>query len=108
MLELPEYLDLDMVTSTGYGDLQGDPNPDLWYTDQLSGTSSASLIVVGVLDSAQRVLRANARPLLSPARARQLLCSTRSPQQVAPNRPATQRIGTRPTLRQLIPTVGAG
>jgi hypothetical protein len=90
------------VTSCGYGDLQGGPNEDFWYTDRFSGTSSASPIVVGALTCVQGVLRANGRIPLSPARARELLRATGSPQQDAPGRPATQRIGNRPNLRQLI------
>lgn len=90
------------VVSTGYGDLQGGSNVDLWYTQSFSGTSSASPIVVGALACAQGVLRANGRPPLSPARARELLRATGSAQQNAPNRPATQRIGNRPDLRTLI------
>jgi len=91
------------VTTTGYGNLQGGSDVDLWYTDTFSGTSSASPIVVGALASVQGVLRAGRRTPLSPARARELLRSTGSPQQDAPGRPATQRIGNRPNLRQLIP-----
>lgn len=91
------------VTSTGYGDLQGGGNRDLWYTDQFSGTSSASPIIVGTLGCLQGILRARSRPLLTPATARSLLRSTGSPQQDAPGRPRTQRIGNRPNLRQLIP-----
>jgi len=91
------------VTSCAYGDLQGGSNEDLWYTDQFSGTSSASPIVVGALGCVQGALKAKGRIPLSPARARELLRSTGSPQQDAPGRPATQRIGNRPNLRQLIP-----
>jgi hypothetical protein len=90
------------VTSCGYGDLQGGSNEDIWYTDQFSGTSSASPIVVGALGCVQGVLKANGRIPLSPARARELLRATGSPQQDAPGRPATQRIGNRPNLRPLI------
>jgi hypothetical protein len=91
------------VVSTGYGNLQGGSNVDLWYTDTFSGTSSASPIVVGALASTQGALRASGRPPLSPARARELLRATGSPQQDAPGRPATQRIGNRPNLETLIP-----
>ncbi|WP_371494165.1 S8 family serine peptidase [Kitasatospora sp. NBC_00374] len=91
------------VTTTGYGDLQAGSDPDFWYTDTFSGTSSASPIVVGVLACVQGVLREQGRSLLSPARAREVLRATGSPQQDAPGRPATQRIGNRPDLRQLIP-----
>ncbi|HEX4951038.1 MAG TPA: S8 family peptidase [Blastocatellia bacterium] len=93
------------VTSTGYGDLQGGMNNRLHYTDQFSGTSSASPIVVGALACVQGVLKAKGRIPLTPARARDLLRSTGSPQQAAPGRPATQRIGNRPNLRQMIPVV---
>ena len=48
-------------------------------------------------------MRAAGRIPLSPARARDLLRTTGSPQQDAPGRPATQRIGNRPNLRQIIP-----
>ncbi len=91
------------VTTTGYGDLQGGTNEDLWYSDTFSGTSSASPIVVGALACVQGVLRASRRIPLTPARARQLLRSSGSPQQDAPGRPRTERIGNRPNLRQLIP-----
>jgi hypothetical protein len=90
------------VTSTGYGDLQGGSNKDIWYTDQFSGTSSASPIVVGALGCVQGILRARNRPSLTPTAARQLLRDTGSPQQDAPDRPRTQRIGNRPNLRQMI------
>lgn len=93
------------VTTTGYGDLQGGTNEDLWYTDTFSGTSSASPIVVGALACVQGVLRSQGGTLLTPARAITTLRATGSPQQNAPDRPATQRIGNRPNLRQLIPHV---
>ncbi len=90
------------VTTTGYGDLQGGSNEDLWYTDQFSGTSSASPIVVGALACVQGALKARRRPVLSPARARSLLRSTGSPQTSTAGRPSSQRIGRRPNLRQLM------
>jgi hypothetical protein len=108
------------VTSTGYGDLQGGSDPNQWYTDQFSGTSSASPIVVGALACIQGILRARGSTLLSPATAIQLLRSTGSPQQNAPGftfipnmsgsgypqnypaRPNSQYIGNRPNLRQMI------
>jgi hypothetical protein len=90
------------VTATGYGDLQGGAE-DVWYTDQFSGTSSASPTVVGALASVQGILKASRRVPLSPVRARDLLRRSGSPQTDAPGRPRTQRIGNRPNLRQLIP-----
>ncbi|MGQ0650064.1 MAG: S8 family serine peptidase [Gemmatimonadaceae bacterium] len=96
------------VTTSGYGDLQGGSNEDFWYTDQFSGTSSASPIVVGALGCVQGNRRARAMTLLTPATARALLRSTGSPQQDAPGRPAMQRIGNRPNVRQMIGTTGGG
>jgi hypothetical protein len=90
------------VTTCGYGDLQGGINEDYWYTDQFSGTSSASPIVVGALACMQGVRRAEGTTLLTPVSARALLRSTGSPQQDAPGRLKTQRIGSRPDLRQLV------
>jgi hypothetical protein len=72
------------------------------YTDQFSGTSSASPVVVGALGCVQGVLRSRGRVPLSPAQARELLRATGSQQQDAPGRPRTPRIGNRPDLWQLI------
>ncbi len=90
------------VTTCGYGDFQGGPDEDLWYTDTFSGTSSASPIIVGSLACIQGVLRAHAQTPLTPAAARNLLRTTGSAQQNATGRPATQRIGNRPDLQQAI------
>jgi len=90
------------VTTTGYGDLQGGTTRDLWYTDQFSGTSSASPIVVGAIGCMQGILRANNRPMLTPNAARQILRNTGSPQTDGPGRPRTQRIGNRPNIRQMV------
>src|SRR4029077_8379160 len=87
------------VTSSGYGDLQGGGNRNLWYTDTFSGTSSASPIIVGALACVQGVLKNQGRVPLSPARARALLRATGSPQQASPTAPLAQRIGNRPNLR---------
>jgi hypothetical protein len=89
------------VTTCGYGDLQGG-NEDQWYTDQFSGTSSASPVVVGALGCVQGARRAQESTLLTPMTARGLLRSSGSPQQDAPGRPSAQRIGNRPDLRQLL------
>jgi Subtilase family len=90
------------VTSCGYGDLQGGANEDQWYTDQFSGTSSASPVVVGALGCAQGTRRAAGSTLLTPSTARALLRATGSPQQDGPAGPKTQRIGNRPDLRQIL------
>jgi hypothetical protein len=89
------------VTTCAYGDLQGGTHEDEWYTDQFSGTSSASPIVVGALACLQGVARANGQ-LLTPANARAHLRATGSPQQASPAAPVTQRIGNRPDVRALI------
>ena len=94
------------VTSCGYGDLQGGSFEDLWYTNQFSGTSSASPIIVGVLGCAQGALRAAGGTLFSPATARDILRRAGSAQQDAPGRlAAQQRIGNRPDLRQILGTI---
>jgi len=90
------------VTTCAYGDLQGGSNEDLWYTDTFSGTSSASPIIVGVAACLQGMAQARGKPFLTPAKFRACLRSTGSPQQNEPGRPATQRIGNRPNLRQLV------
>jgi hypothetical protein len=93
------------VTTTGYGDLQGDKDEvteDEWYTDEFSGTSSASPIVVGALACVQGILRARGDTPLTPTKARELLRATGSRQEDASGRPLVQRIGTRPDLRQLV------
>jgi hypothetical protein len=94
------------VTTTGYGDLQGGINQNAWYTDHFSGTSSASPVIVGTLACAQGVLRSRGTPL-APAQARTLLRTTGSPQQDGPSGPASQRIGSRPDLRQMLATTSA-
>jgi len=90
------------VTTTGYGDLQGGGSEDVWYTETFSGTSSSSPLVVGCVASMQGNRKATGQPVYTPAQVRQRLQTTGSPQQDAPGRPATQRIGNRPNLRQLI------
>lgn len=92
------------VTTCGYGDLQGGAGEDVWYTDQFSGTSSASPIVVGTLASLQGVARQHGRTL-TPAECRAYLRETGSPQQASPSAPVSQRIGNRPDLRALIANV---
>lgn len=87
------------VTTSGYGDLQGGVNEDLWYTDRFSGTSSASPIVTGVIACIQGMARARGVAVLTPAQVRNCLRTTGSPQADGPGAPATQRIGNRPDIR---------
>jgi len=90
------------VTTTGYGDLQGGSDPNAWYTDHFAGTSAAGAIVAGALGCVQGAFRARGAPLLTPATARALLRASGSPQQASAVFPATQRIGARPDLRQML------
>ncbi len=90
------------VTTAGYGDLQGGGNENVWYTEQFSGTSSASPIVVGAVACLQGIRRAGGQAVLTPAQMRSRLRSTGSAQTDAPGRPASQRIGNRPNIRQLV------
>jgi hypothetical protein len=91
------------VTTTGYGDLQGGvASEDYWYTDQFSGTSSASPIVTGSIACAQGILRALRAREMTPQSARQLLRETGSQQPASPNATVTQRIGNRPNIRDLV------
>ncbi|MET7770605.1 S8 family serine peptidase [Nocardia sp. NPDC005366] len=89
------------VTTTGYGDLQGGSDEDYWYTDQFSGTSSASPIVVGALACYQGI-HAHEVGARTPAEIRALLRGTGSPQAAAPNRPTSQRIGNLPDIRAMV------
>ena len=90
------------VTTTGYGQLGGNPDEDRWYTHAFGGTSSAAAIVAGALGCVQGALCAAGQPLLTPTTARGLLRSTGSPQEDSPCMPRSQRIGNRPDLRQMI------
>jgi hypothetical protein len=92
------------VTTTGRSWAVADLHnggPSAWYTDQFSGTSSASPIVVGACAAMQGWLRAAGKPLLTSIAARNHFRASGSPQQDEPGRPATQRIGNRPNLRTL-------
>ncbi|GGW46774.1 hypothetical protein GCM10010320_28820 [Streptomyces caelestis] len=62
-----------------------------------------SPIVVGAVACVQGVLEVSDRSPLDGWQVRDLLRNTGWPQQDAPGRPATQRIGNRPDLSQLIP-----
>ncbi len=98
------------VTTCGYGLLQGGDSEDLWYTDEFSGTSSASPVIVGVLACIQGALRASGnRTQLAPAAARALLRdpangSPQVPRQ--PGQPLLENIGNRPDLRAIFTSLG--
>ena len=94
-----------LVTTTGYGDLFGAQiDEDFWFTDEFSGTSSASPIVTGVVAALQGIAKSNGSSL-TPKQVRGLLRAHGSPQTDGPERPMTQRIGLRPDLRKLVPAL---
>lgn len=95
----------EVTTAGWYGDLQGGPHETRWYTDGFGGTSAAAPIVAGALACVQGALSAVRHPRLSPAQARGLLRATGSPQQDGLAGPATQRIGSRPDVREILSMV---
>ncbi|HYW11698.1 MAG TPA: hypothetical protein VE871_07055 [Longimicrobium sp.] len=92
----------EVTTAGWYGDLQGGPHETRWYTDGFGGTSAAVPIVAGALACVQGALSAAGCPRLAPLEARGLLRKTGSPQQNGPAGPATQRIGNRPDVREML------
>ena len=91
------------ITTIGYGDLQGGPDEDVWYTDVFGGTSGATAMVAGVLASLQGIqLTGGKQPPLTPAQARGMLRQTGSPQPDTPDEPTAENIGSRPELVALI------
>ena len=91
------------VTTLGYGDRQGGPSEDIWYTDNFGGTSGAAAMVAGVVAALQGVqLAGPKRPPLTPGDVRRLLRQSGTAQPVGPDGPAaTPRIGSRPDLLAL-------
>lgn len=85
------------VTTAGYGDLQGGSDSDRWYTDEFSGTSSATPVVAGAVACLQGIAMNRGRPL-TPPEVRTMLRTTGSPQSGT----ASERIGSRPDLAALI------
>lgn len=89
------------VVTAGYGDLfrlADAPEDDgYWYTNTFGGTSSASPIVAAAVTCLQGIARKRGA-VLGSTEIRQALRETGSPQQYN----VSQRIGSRPDLRQLI------
>lgn len=82
------------VTTCAYGDLQGDPEPEIqWYTSQFSGTSSATPIVTGAVVAVQGMIKADFAFALDAFLMRDLLAQTGSPQQAS-----SHNIGPRPDI----------
>lgn len=102
----------------GYELQQGD-DPNRRYTNGFPGTSSATPIVAGVIACVQGIVKAHKKKPLTPTQIRNLLRSTGSPQEEGqsfdlppryeefgskyPIREKSQRIGTRPNLKELVP-----
>jgi subtilisin family serine protease len=97
-----------MVATLDYGDLQGCDAHERKYTQQFSGTSSASPVVVGAAALIQGVRLAAGGEPLAPRAMRALLSATGSPQTDGPSGPATQRIGPRPDLAAALESLGDG
>ncbi len=93
------------VTTLGYGDLQGDPSENRWYTLRFSGTSSASPIVTGAAACIQGRSKAKNGAPLAPAKVRKILMDTGTPQVPGPGVPLTQHIGPLPNLAQAMTLV---
>ena len=92
------------ITTLGFGDLQGGPTENIWYSNVFGGTSGAAAIVAGVLADLQGAqLAGPKRPPLTPADMRRLLRQSGSAQTAGPDGPASAHpIGKRPDLVALI------
>ena len=90
------------VCTTGYGDLQTDPDEGRWYTALFNGTSSAAPMVWGAAAVLQSIAKGKRGNPLPPLEMRDLLSETGSAQQDATDAPVSQRIGPRPDLRAAI------
>lgn len=86
------------VATLGYGDAQGGPSENNWYTLRFSGTSSASPIVTGACACLQGRAKAKNGAPMTPDKMRKLLMATGTPQQAGPGVPLTQNIGPLPNL----------
>jgi hypothetical protein len=87
----------DDVGTTGYGDyFDGGGDPNQFYTEIFSGTSSATPMGAGAAAAIQGVQKACGGPPLTPAAVRSLLVGTGTPQTTGPY---PGHIGPRPNLR---------
>lgn len=93
------------VATLAYGDLQGDPSENKWYTLRFSGTSSASPIVTGAVACIQGRSKAKNGAPLTPATVREKLMASGTPQEPGPGVPLTQRIGPLPNLAKAMTLV---
>jgi hypothetical protein len=93
------------VTTCGYGDAQGGPREERWYTHRFSGTSSASPIVTGAVACLQGIAKASSGSPLTPAKVRTILMKSGTPQAPGPGVPLSQHIGPQPNLQKAVTMV---
>ncbi len=94
----------DDVGTTGYGDyFDGGGDPNQYYTELFSGTSSATPMGAGAAVAIQGVQKACGGPPLTPAAVRSLLVSTGTAQTA--EGPYPGHIGPRPNLRAALARV---
>ncbi len=86
----------ECVVTTGYGDLQGGADPNVWYTDTFGGTSSASPIVAGAAGVVSSIAQQRG-VTLTPQQVRTLLRDTGTPQELGMSA-LTGNIGPLPNL----------
>jgi serine protease len=91
----------DCVWTTGYGDLQGGTDSNLWYTYRFGGTSSASPIVAASAAVLSSIAKSRGTTL-TPATVRSLLKATGQPQTFG----NTGNIGPLPNLKAAIDALG--
>jgi subtilisin family serine protease len=93
------------VTTCGYGDAQGGPREERWYTHRFSGTSSASPIVTGAVACLQGIAKASNGSPLTPAKVRAILMRSGTPQAPGAGVPLSQHIGPQPNLHKAVTMV---
>ncbi|MEM7248613.1 MAG: S8 family serine peptidase [Acidobacteriota bacterium] len=93
------------VTSTGYGDAQGGSDPNKWYTQCFTGTSSATPLVAGAAACIQGYAKKTLGEPLAPEKLRKILVSTGTAQVAGPKAPLSQNIGPQPDLAAAIKKV---
>ena len=90
------------VVTTGYGDLHNSEGTNLWYTNTVDGTSSASPIVAGAVACMNGYYASNVSSTpMTPALIRTTLVSTGTAQVTPP----AGNIGPRPDLYAAIQTL---
>lgn len=94
----------ERVMTTGYGTYYSIEGLDYWYTEDFSGTSSASPIVVSAVAIVESIIEEQTGQILSPDSMRNLLVNTGTPQRQG-TYPTTQHIGPMPDLTAALESV---